>query len=50
MPIPFKKNPEFFGVVYDTMFSFAEQERKAAGKLARGSWMCIALAGIRKGT
>ena len=43
--LPFNPTPRFLGVKYDRMFSFADQAREAASKMAKGSRMLRALAG-----
>ena len=42
--LPFNPTPKFLGVKYDRMFSFADQVKEAASKMAKGSRMLRALA------
>ena len=42
--LPFNPNPKFLGIKYDRMFSFADQAKEAASKMAKGSRMLRALA------
>ena len=43
--LPFNPTPKFLGVKYDRMFSFADQAREAASKMAKGTRMLRALTG-----
>ena len=43
--LPFNPTPKFLGIKYDRMFSFAEQAKEAASRMAKGSRMLTALAG-----
>ena len=44
-PLAFNPTPKFLDIKFDWMFSFAEQAKKVAARMAKGSVVLKALAG-----